>query len=103
MTGTAHRRLVHVHQRGEQHQDAEQVNKGQQLEEYSPAPGAALLLHAGQQRLFQQLPAFAIFTILRLRRFPLIRHNHLPWKIHCVRWPSHARNSQKRSIDNRGS
>ena len=75
MTVTARRRLLQIQRRRKQRQRTEQIHKGQQLKKNPPTPGAALLLHTGQQGSFQQLPTLAIRSRCRL---PFIRHNHSP-------------------------
>ena len=85
----------------EQHQCAEQVGKGEQLEEDAPAPRPPLLLHTGQHGLFQQLPALVLALVLG--RLPLVSH-HTPSSEHRrVTGISQRRSSANSMISRRGA
>ena len=66
-------RFLQAAERTEGQQHDKEIDEGQRLEEYPPAPRPPLLLDPGEDRLFQQLPAL---VVIRLRRFrlPLVRH-----------------------------
>src|SRR5690606_37709339 len=83
-----------------QHQRAEQVGKGEQLEENAPAPCPALLPHTGQHGLFQQFPALVL--TLFLGRLPLVSHYTPSSERGRATGSSQSRSSAKSMISRRG-
>ncbi|MNE68709.1 hypothetical protein D3C80_1643860 [compost metagenome] len=93
VTATARGGLGYPTPRPEQRQGDEQVEEGQQLEEYPPTPRPPLLLDTGQHGLFQQLPALVVTRLGRIA-LPFIRHAHsprvlIPPRIHSTRRATH--------------